>query len=94
GEADIVVWNGRVGVLAGIIGSSDLYVGYDSAGQHIAAALGVPCVDVFAGYGSAKMLKRWRPTGRAEIAIVDGEDRNPADVANEVAMVTRRMIKR
>ncbi|MGH9759850.1 MAG: glycosyltransferase family 9 protein, partial [Blastocatellia bacterium] len=94
GEADIVVWNGRIGVLAGSIANSDLYIGYDSAGQHIAAALGVPCIDVFAGYSSPKMLKRWKPTGRAETVVVDGEDRNPADVANEVAIVTRRMVKR
>ena len=94
GQADIVVWNGRIGVLAGSIANSDLYIGYDSAGQHIAAALGVPCIDVFAGYSSSKMLKRWKPTGRAETVVVDGEDRNPAEVANEVALVTRRMVKR
>src|SRR6266404_1511152 len=65
-EADVLVWNGRIGMLAGLIGESDLYIGYDSAGQHIAAALGVKCIDVFAGYCSPRMLERWRPKGRAE----------------------------
>ena len=69
-EAELVVWSGRIGMLAGLIGRSDLYVGYDSAGQHIAAALGVPCVDVFAGFSSRRMLERWRPTGEAETRIV------------------------
>lgn len=69
-DADILVWDGRIGVLAGLIAASDLYIGYDSAGQHIAAAVGVPCIDVFAGFGSRRMLERWRPTGKAETALV------------------------
>ncbi|HEY3138587.1 MAG TPA: hypothetical protein VGL29_21360 [Blastocatellia bacterium] len=68
-EADILTWHGRVGVLAALIGESDLYIGYDSAGQHIAAALEVPCIDVFAGFSSRRMLDRWRPTGRGEIRV-------------------------
>ncbi|MEK6301202.1 MAG: glycosyltransferase family 9 protein [Acidobacteriota bacterium] len=69
-EAELLVWSGRIGLLAALIGASDLYIGYDSAGQHIAAALGVPCVDVFAGFSSRRMLDRWRPTGRAETRVV------------------------
>ncbi|MEK6321391.1 MAG: glycosyltransferase family 9 protein [Acidobacteriota bacterium] len=69
-DAELVVWDGRIGMLAALIGQSDLYVGYDSAGQHIAAALGVPCIDVFAGFSSARMLERWRPTGKAETRVV------------------------
>ena len=69
-NAEILVWNGRIGVLAGLISQSDLYIGYDSAGQHIAAALGVPCIDVFAGFSSSRMLERWRPFGEAETRVV------------------------
>lgn len=69
-DVEILVWNGRIGLLAGLISQSDLYIGYDSAGQHIAAALGVPCIDVFAGFSSRRMLERWRPTGKAEIRVV------------------------
>ena len=80
-DADILVWNGRIGMLAALIGESDLYIGYDSAGQHIAGALGVPCIDVFAGYSSPRMLDRWRPTGKASTRIVavdtsSGDDEN------------------
>ena len=53
-----------------MIGQSDLYIGYDSAGQHIAAALGVPCIDVFAGFSSPRMLDRWRPTGSSESRVI------------------------
>lgn len=69
-DAEILVWNGRVGILAALIAESNLFVGYDSAGQHIAAALGVPCIDVFAGFSSPRMLERWRPTGRAETRVL------------------------
>jgi ADP-heptose:LPS heptosyltransferase len=83
-EADVVVWNGRIGMLAALIGESDLYIGYDSAGQHIAAALGVKCIDVFAGYSSQRMLERWRPTGLAETRIVAVDKLRGAGDANEV----------
>lgn len=69
-DCDILVWSGRIGMLAALIGESDLYIGYDSAGAHIAAALGVPCIDVFAGFSSPRMLDRWRPAGKAETRIV------------------------
>lgn len=83
-ETDILVWNGRIGMLAALIGESDLYIGYDSAGQHIAAALGVTCIDVFAGFSSPRMLERWRPTGRAETRIVAVDTLRGADDANKV----------
>jgi ADP-heptose:LPS heptosyltransferase len=96
-DADLIVWGGRIGMLAALISESDLYTGYDSAGQHIAAALGVPCVDVFAGFSSPRMLDRWRPEGKAEARViaVDSQARsNPqavlADVLrhiNEIALL-------
>jgi len=69
-QPDILVWNGRIGVLAALIAESDLYLGYDSAGQHIAAALGVNCIDVFAGFSSPMMLDRWRPGGPAKTRVI------------------------
>jgi ADP-heptose:LPS heptosyltransferase len=38
-------------------------VGYDSAGQHVAAAAGVPLISVFAGFPAPRMFERWRPAG-------------------------------
>lgn len=91
-EADILVWNGRIGMLAALISESDLYIGYDSAGQHIAAALGISCIDVFAGSSSPRMLDRWRPTGTAEIQVVPVEtlpgSANARDVLQRVLAVS------
>jgi len=86
-DAEILVWNGRIGLLAALIAESDLYIGYDSAGQHIAAALGVPCIDVFAGYSSPRMMDRWRPTGEAAICVVPVDElrrENPSEVMAKV----------
>lgn len=86
-EAELVVWSGRIGLLTALIGESDLYIGYDSAGQHIASALGVPCIDVFAGFSSRRMLDRWRPTGKAEARVVEVE---PLMTEDEVLAETLR----
>ena len=50
-----------------------MYVGYDSAGGHVAAACGVPMVSIFAGYPSDRFYDRWRPTGDGPISVVKCE---------------------
>ena len=54
--------DGSYASFASHIVQSKLYVGYDSAGQHVAAAANVPLVSIFAGYASERMLQRWQPT--------------------------------
>jgi len=56
-------WEGDYAPFASMISRSQLYIGYDSAGQHVAAACGVPLISVFAGYVSDRMFQRWYPTG-------------------------------
>jgi hypothetical protein len=68
-------WEGSFAAFAAIIAASRLYVGYDSAGQHVAAACGVPLVSIFAGFPAPRMFHRWRPTGdRATVIRVDRPD--------------------
>jgi ADP-heptose:LPS heptosyltransferase len=50
--------------------AGSMYFGYDSAGQHVAAAAGVPLVSVFCGYASERMFARWRPSGDGVIRTV------------------------
>ena len=45
------------------IQTSRLYLGYDSVGQHAAAAMGVPLVTAFRGWIGPRMLQRWTPWG-------------------------------
>jgi ADP-heptose:LPS heptosyltransferase len=74
------IFQGSFADFASIIARSDFYAGYDSAGQHVAAACGVPLVSVFAGFASPRMFARWRPTGRGRIEVVRVEDPDPASV--------------
>jgi len=76
----IQVHEGSFASFAARIARSRLYVGYDSAGQHVAAACGVPLVAVFAGHVSPRMFARWRPRGRGPSEVVRVENQDPAEV--------------
>ena len=71
--------DGSYASFASHILQSKLYVGYDSAGQHVAAAGGIPLVSVFAGYACPRMLARWSPVGpKAHVVTVEDSDRSTA----------------
>ena len=65
---------------ANTVARSWLYVGYDSAGQHAAAAAGVRLISIFNGYPNARFLERWRPTGAGPVDVIDAKGRSPAEV--------------
>lgn len=79
-------WRGAFAPFAAQVARSRLYIGYDSAGQHVAAASGVPLVSVFAGEVSERMFARWRPAGPGRIAVIRG--------AGDVLGNTKREIDR
>ena len=70
GGEGIVMWDGSFAGFAAHVQRSRLYVGYDSAGGHAAAACGIPLISIFAGAASERMFQRWRPTGAGKIEIV------------------------
>jgi ADP-heptose:LPS heptosyltransferase len=74
-------WDGSFAGFAQRIAGSKLYVGYDSAGQHAAAALGVPLLCVFAGFPSPRMFERWRPASGNVIRV---DEPDPAAVLERV----------
>lgn len=76
-------WDGSFAAFAAMIARSRLFVGYDSAGQHVAAACAVPLVCIFAGHPSPRMLQRWRPTGPGPIAVVPVRRPRPAAVLKQ-----------
>jgi ADP-heptose:LPS heptosyltransferase len=81
--ATVHALTGSFAEFAAVIAQSALYVGYDSAGQHVAAACQVPLVTVFAGFVSARMLNRWHPFGSGPIAVVPVHDPDPEIVLAE-----------
>jgi len=66
----VAMWDGSFAGFAAHIQRSRLYVGYDSAGGHVAAACGIPMISIFAGFASERMFQRWRPTGVGKIMVL------------------------
>lgn len=76
--------DGAFAPFAAQIARSKLYVGYDSAGQHVASACAVPLISIFKGYVNERFFARWSPKG----VVIRGDS---ADVLAEVrAALARR----
>ena len=60
----------RIGEIAAIIANCNEYIGYDSACQHIAAALKTPCLTIFAGSNNMRFIRRWSAFGPNNCKIV------------------------
>ena len=54
---------GAFAPFAAQIATSKLFVGYDSAGGHVASACSVPLISIAKGFVSERMAARWRPDG-------------------------------
>jgi ADP-heptose:LPS heptosyltransferase len=89
----IVVRSG-IGEMAAIVAASDEYIGYDSAGQHIAAAAGTPCVTIFAGSNNMRFIRRWRAFGKNHCQIVHVDTLNDPSAVDAEDIVTRVMNER
>jgi hypothetical protein len=61
---------GTFASFAALIRRSRLFVGYDSAGGHVASACGIPVISIAKGFANERMAARWKPTG----VVVDGND--------------------
>jgi hypothetical protein len=78
-------WDGSFAGFVEHIAHSSLYVGYDSAGQHAAAALGVPLICIFAGFPTLRMFHRWRPVA-PNATVIRVDDPNPDAVLDRVRL--------
>jgi hypothetical protein len=63
-------WSGAYAPFAYAISKAKLYVGYDSAGQHVAAACGTPLISMFAGFPTMRMFHRWKPDGAGRVVVI------------------------
>jgi ADP-heptose:LPS heptosyltransferase len=79
------LWEGSFAGFASIIAASRLYVGYDSAGQHVAAACGIPLISIFTGFPVPRMFDRWRPVGpHCRVIRIDRANPEIAEVLSPV----------
>jgi ADP-heptose:LPS heptosyltransferase len=65
---------GSFAAFVSLIAQSDLYAGYDSAGQHAAAAAAVPLMTFFKGAPNATFRARWQPAGPAKRTILNADE--------------------
>jgi hypothetical protein len=78
-------WEGAFAGFASIISQCDFYVGYDSAGQHAAAAAGVPLISIFAGAPSERFRQRWTAAGNGRVVCIVSDGMTPEAVLHEFA---------
>ncbi|MFC2155413.1 glycosyltransferase family 9 protein [Acidobacteriota bacterium] len=69
----LLTFQGGVSKFAALVKASDLYIGYDSLGQHLAGAVGCDVIVVFAGYHSDLFPQRWKPFGSGSIALIKAQ---------------------
>jgi ADP-heptose:LPS heptosyltransferase len=91
-DSQVRPWRGSFAALTAMIAASRLYVGYDSGGQHAAAACGTPLVTVFAGFASPRMFARWYPTGPGPKEVVRVERADPAEVLDRTLAAVHRLV--
>ena len=67
--ADVVTWAADPGAFFATLAACDAHLGYDSAGQHVAAALGVPTLTAFVESAGPLHSARWTPTGAGPVRV-------------------------
>lgn len=84
----------RIGEIAALIANSDEYIGYDSACQHIAAALKTPCLTIFAGSNNMRFIRRWSAFGPNTSKIVHVDTLSNPSAIDVENIITRIMHER
>lgn len=86
-----------IGEMASLIAHSDEYLGYDSACQHIAAAVRTPTLTIFAGSNNKNFIRRWSACGDTDCRIVHVNtltDSQHIDVNELVARIMQERAQR
>ncbi len=77
-------WEGSFAGFASLLAQCDLYVGYDSAGQHAAAACGTQLISLFAGAPSERFRRRWSPQGPGRIEVINADSLTPEAILDRI----------
>ena len=85
-------FRGSFAAFASAITRSDVYIGYDSAGQHVAAACGVPLVSIFAGFPSSRFFARWHPWGKGKVEVICAKQQTPAELLQQSIEALKRYL--
>ena len=81
----LLIFDGSLDALGKMISAADCFIGYDSCGQHLAAATGSAAVIIFAGAPSERFFEHWSPIStRIKTIIVDSRKSSTADGGKEL----------
>ena len=83
-----------IGQIAALIAPCDEFIGYDSACQHMAAALGVTCYTVFAGTNSSRFVRRWRARGPGSAHVIHVDTLSHPQAVDTEEVVARILDRR
>ncbi len=92
---DIHIDSGLIGIMSGIGENASLiqqcneFIGYDSACQHIAAALGIETYTIFAGSNNPRFVKRWNATGKNQTEVIHIDTLTTPSLFNDDDIITR-----
>jgi len=86
---DLIAFKGGIGQFAALISQSQIYLGYDSMGQHVAAALEIPELVIFNGYPTEKFSRKWHPYGKGKMDIIHAEGISEKEVLER----TKKLLK-
>ena len=75
--ADLMTFRGTPKGYGGWMCSASCFIGYDSATTHMAVALEVPTIEVFAGAPHELFGRRWTPVGEEYLNVIEVD--GPAD---------------
>jgi ADP-heptose:LPS heptosyltransferase len=93
-DSGVIGLQTRIGEIAAIIAKCDEYIGYDSACQHIAAALQIPCLTIFAGSNNMRFIRRWSSFGANSCQIVHVDTLSDPTAIDVEDIITRIMNER
>jgi ADP-heptose:LPS heptosyltransferase len=92
-SGDAFVWEGSLSGFGALIASADLYCGYDSAGGHLAVALGVPVIDIFTDAAPPRLRERWTPWGRGPVRVITARRSRPVEALREFQAALREQAR-
>lgn len=91
-SSNVVTWEGDIGPFCSLIAESDEYIGYDSAGQHIAAALEVPTIDIFSDSSYPLFSERWSPYGEGIVKVIRAYSMAPTEKQGDIDQILAEII--
>lgn len=90
----LITVESAVGEVAALIAECDEFIGYDSACQHIAAAVQTPAVTIFAGSNDMNFVRRWSACGNISHKIVHVDTLTDSQNININEVISRIMAER